>query len=113
MINAVLYATSPGVEPQRRRQPAGRGHAAASSDDGYGSDEVWFLPGVIKISRLRQLQELERVPSGRKLLHRHLVRGHWRRPPKSSQDPRPRWIEPYWKGPDLGAVIERAYKLTP
>ncbi len=113
VVNAVLYATSPGVEPQTRRKPAGRRSAAASSDQGYSSDEVWFLPGVIKISRLRQLQELERVPSGRKLLHRHMVRGHWRRPPKSWKDQRPRWIEPFWKGPELGAVIERAYQLAP
>ncbi len=112
VVNAILYATSPGVEPQTRREPAGR-RSAAASDEGYSSDEVWFLPGVIKISRLRQLQELERVPSGRKLLHRHMVRGHWRRPPKSWKDQRLRWIEPYWKGPDLGAVIERAYRLTP
>ena len=113
VVNAILYATSPGVEPQARREPAGRRSAAPASDEGYSSDEVWFLPGVIKISRLRQLQELERVPSGRKLLHRHMVRGHWRRPPKTWKDQRLRWIEPYWKGPDLGAVIERAYRLTP
>ena len=113
VVNAILYATSPGVEPQTRRKPARRRHAASSSEEGYSSDQVWFLPGVIKISRLRQLQELERVPSGRKLLHRHMVRGHWRRPPKSWKDQRLRWIEPYWKGPDLGAVIERAYELSP
>ncbi len=101
------------MEPQARRKPAGRRPSAAASEEGYSSDEVWFLPGVIKISQLRQLQELERVPSGRKLLHRHMVRGHWRRPPKSWKDQRLRWIEPYWKGPDLGAVIERAYELSP
>jgi hypothetical protein len=113
VVNAILYATSPGAEPQRRRGPAARGPVPPVGEEGYSSDEVWFLPGVIKISRLRQLQELERLPSGRKLFHRHLVRGHWRRPPKAWKDQRLRWIEPYWKGPDLGAVIERAYKLTP
>ncbi len=113
VVNAILYATSPGVEPQTRRQPAQRRRTASSDVAGYSSDEIWYLPGVIKISRLRQLQELERVPSGRKLLHRFMVRGHWRRPPKSWKDQRLRWIEPYWKGPDLGAVIERAYELTP
>jgi hypothetical protein len=25
---------------------------------------------------------------------------------------RMRWIEPYWKGPDLAAVIEKTYKMT-
>ncbi len=113
VVNAVLYATSPGTEPQTRRKPAGPRSTAPPSDEGYSSDEVWHLPGVIKISRLRQLQELERAPSGRKLLHRHMVRGHWRRPPKSWKDQRLRWIKPHWKGPDLGAVIERAYQLAP
>lgn len=113
VVNALLYATSPGREAQRWRDPSDRQDAASASKEGYSSDEVWFLPGAIKISQLRQLQELERVPSGRKLFHRHMVRGHWRRPPKSWKDQRLRWIEPYWKGPDLGAVIERAYALSP
>jgi hypothetical protein len=113
VVNAILYATSPAAERQRRRELAGNGGAAPSGDEGYASDAVWFLPGVIRISRLRQLQELERLPSGRKLLHRHMARGHWRRPPKSWKDQQLRWIEPYWKGPDLAAVIERAYELIP
>ena len=52
------------------------------------------------------------MPSGRKLLHRFMVRGHWRRPAATWKEQRPRWIKPYWKGPDLAAVIERTYKLT-
>jgi hypothetical protein len=42
-----------------------------------------------------------------------MVRGHWRRAPEGWKDQRMRWIEPYWKGPDLAAIVERAYKLTP
>ncbi len=33
--------------------------------------------------------------------------------PKSWKDQRLLWIEPYWKGPELGALIERAYELSP
>jgi hypothetical protein len=40
-----------------------------------------------------------------------MVRGHWRRAAKSWTDQRLRWIEPYWKGPDVAAIIERAYRL--
>jgi hypothetical protein len=47
------------------------------------------------------------------MLHRYMVRGHWRRPPKNWKEQHPRWIKPYWKGPDIAAVIERTYKLTP
>jgi len=62
---------------------------------------------------VRRLQELERVPSGRMLLHRFMVRGHWRRPAPAWKEQRMRWIEPYWKGPDIAAVIERTYQLKP
>lgn len=46
------------------------------------------------------------------MLHRFMVRGHWRRPAKAWKDQRMRWIAPYWKGPDIAVVIERAYKLV-
>ena len=77
------------------------------------SDEVYFLPGTIDISRVRKLQEIERVPEGRELVRRHMVRGHWRRAQKAWADQRLRWIEPYWKGPDMAAIIEHAYRLKP
>jgi hypothetical protein len=113
-INAILYATSAGVEPEVRpspRAPAARG--ATETPEVFSAGEVYFLPGKIAISHVRRLQELERVPSGRQLLHRFMVRGHWRRPAPSWKEQRMRWIEPYWKGPDLAAVIERTYALTP
>jgi hypothetical protein len=36
-----------------------------------------------------------------------------RRPQKGWADQKLRWIERYWKGPDMAAVIERAYRLKP
>jgi hypothetical protein len=39
------------------------------------------------------------------------VRGHWRRANPIWQDQRVRWIEPYWKGPDLAAIVEKEYRL--
>ena len=59
------------------------------------------------------MQTLERMPDGREILRRFMVRGHWRRAASSWTDQRLRWIQPYWKGPDLAAVIERTYKLKP
>lgn len=112
VLSAVLYATSAqaaAIPRQHRADTRAPGGAAPPS---YSSEEVYYLPGTIDISRLRQLTALERVPAGRKLLHRFLVRGHWRRPHPSWKDQHPRWIEPYWKGPELGAIVERAYKLT-
>ncbi len=113
VASAILYATLPGAPRDARggRDPART--APPREDTPYTSDAVYYLPGAITISRLRRLQELERAPGGRQLLHRFLVRGHWRRPNPKWKDQSPRWIEPYWKGPDIGAVIERAYKLKP
>jgi hypothetical protein len=110
-INAILYATSASVEPERRPPPTPP--AGPTLTRACSSDEVYFLPGTIDISHVRRLQELDRAPGGRALMRRHMVRGHWRRAAKTWSDPRLRWIEPYWKGPDMAAIIEQAYRLKP
>lgn len=114
VINAILYATSSGVTPEVRtasprtpRKPESRFAPLRSSDS------VYFLPGTIDIRSVRRFQELERAPEGRSMLSRFMVRGHWRHPQKGWTDQKLRWIEPYWKGPDIATVIERAYKLKP
>lgn len=111
-LNAILYAVSPASEKIPRQSPAregqlGRGGPAAV----FTSDDVFHLPGQIPISQIRQLQRLDHHPNGRSLMTRHMVRGHWRRPAKSWKDQRMRWIQPYWKGPDIVAIIERTYRL--
>lgn len=113
VLNAILYITSPGVEPVARRSPARERPRPAPQALPLSSEEVYYLPGAIEISRLRQMQALERAPGGRQILHRFMVRGHWRRPNASWKDQSPRWIQPYWKGPALGPVVERAYRLKP
>jgi len=112
-INAIVYATSASVEPERRTPPAPSSVRGRGAPPVYSSDDVYFLPGTIDISRVRKLQEIERVPEGRELVRRHMVRGHWRRAQKAWADQRLRWIEPYWKGPDMAAIIEHAYRLKP
>jgi hypothetical protein len=110
VINAILFATSAGVKPEVRTQPpAARQRRSSASPP--SSDSVFFLPGKIDIRSVRRLQELSRAPGGRALLARFMVRGHWRRAQKGWSDQRLRWIEPYWKGPDMAAVIEKAYQL--
>jgi len=115
-LNAILYATSAGVEPRLQGSPRGARSgrdAGGAGAPALSSESVYFLPGSIEISRLRRMQDLERISSGRSLLHRFMVRGHWRRAAADWTDQRMRWIAPYWKGPDLAAVIERTYKLVP
>jgi hypothetical protein len=114
VINAILYATSSGVTPQVRTAPPRAPRKTKSLlAPPPSSDSVYFLPGTIDIRSVRRFQELERAPEGRSMLSRFMVRGHWRRPQKGWTEQKLRWIEPYWKGPDMASVIERAYKLKP
>jgi hypothetical protein len=111
-INAILYATSVGVELQTRGAPDKPGPRRAP-DAHLESEQVYFLPGAIEISGVRAMRELERIPDGRTALRRFLVRGHWRRASPSWTDQRLHWIQPYWKGPDMATIIERTYRLKP
>ncbi len=112
-LNALLYATSAGPGAEERQSPRAPGKLPPRDQAVVSSDSVFFLPGTIDISRLRKLQDLGRAPSGGQMLHRFMVRGHWRRPAKNWHEQRARWIAPYWKGPDLASVIERTYKFKP
>jgi hypothetical protein len=111
-FNAILYATSAGVEAQVRTAPAANRRPDRPSPP-VSSDSVYFLPGAIEISQLRRMQALEGIRDGREILRRFMVRGHWRRAAPRWTDRRMRWIAPYWKGPDLAAIVERTYKLKP
>lgn len=114
VLNAILYATCPGIEVETR-SAAANARRRPKEDAGAGTttDEVYFLPGAIDITQLRRYQALERLPDGREILRRFMVRGHFRRAQKGWTDQRPRWIAPYWKGPDMAAIIERTYRLKP
>jgi hypothetical protein len=109
-LNAILYATSAGVTPEVRPIKP-RARSSSASHHPAESDSIFFLPGKIDIRHVRQLQELQRAPDGSTLLARFMVRGHWRRPAKSWAEQQLRWIEPYWKGPDMATVIEKAYRM--
>lgn len=126
-INAILYSTSAGVPwPIARSRIAavragakGRGKAkqarvanrVSELKGRYSSEDVFYLPGRIPISQLRAIEATERGHGGAELMSRFMVRGHWRRAPSSWRDSRLRWIEPYWKGPELAAIVEKEYQL--
>jgi hypothetical protein len=122
VLNAVLYSTSAQLDPillppRPGRRRRGRRRQGAGTPPGTrprrSREGVYFLPGRIDVARVRRLRELEETDPGRKLMRRFLVRGHWRRASQTWKDWRLRWIEPYWKGPTLGDVIEREYRLRP
>jgi hypothetical protein len=111
-LNAILYAVSPASEKVPRLSPRTQSATARSGSSAvFASDDVFYLPGPIPISQTRQLERLDHVPSGRQVMTRFMVRGHWRRPNRSWKEQSMRWIKPYWKGPDIAAVIERTYRL--
>lgn len=113
-LNAVLYASSAGVQSELRAAPAkttGKPRLRGGPPVVFSSDEVFFLPGAIEISQVRNLQQLERDSQGRQLVRRFMVRGHWRRPRSGAREQKLSWVRPHWKGPDMATIIERTYKL--
>jgi hypothetical protein len=129
IINAVLYATSAGVTPVSMESPiAGlrrKKNKLGKSKQGkmmgrimemkgrFSEERVFYLPGKITISQLKRYREMEKTHDGRMIMKRFMVRGHWRRANPSWQDQALRWIEPYWKGPEMAAIIEKEYRMVP
>lgn len=128
-LNAVLYATtahldamileSPlkdlksqiqGKSPSNQQRLLNRLDRRSRKSS---AESVYYLPGKIEISRLRELQKAQRSEKGRAIFKKFMVRGHWRRANPSWHDQNLRWIEPYWKGPELATIIEREYRMKP
>lgn len=119
-INATLYATSAHLNPillepvlDRSFRGKKRRRAARRAGRGFCSEKVFHLPGKIRVSQIKSIMKLRSYETGRKLLKRFMVRGHWRRANPTWKDQRLRWIEPFWKGPDLATIIEKEYRLEP
>jgi len=129
IINAILYATSAGVTPvsmespiadlRRRRNKLGKSKQGkmmgriTEMKGRFSEERVFYLPGKITISQLKHYREMEKTHDGRTIMKRFMVRGHWRRANPSWEDQALRWIEPYWKGPEMAAVIEKEYRMVP
>ncbi len=108
-VNAIVYATSSGVEVETRSAES-MGSSRGNAGRALTAESVFYLPGAPDVVLVRSLQELARVDEGRRLMRRYLARGRWRKAAKNWKDQRLRWTTPHWKGPDLTAVIERAYR---
>lgn len=113
VVNATLYVTSAGVRIEQYRVDRSRQPNREEPEECLAGDAVYRLPGKIEISHMRKLRQVARGPNGRTLLHRFMVRGHWRRAAANWTDQSLRWIEPYWRGPNLAGIIEREYRVSP
>jgi hypothetical protein len=120
IVNAILFATSSPSWPELTpppRPPATsstpRHRAIRHPEPERTGERVWHLPGKIPISQVRALRELRNSSEHGPMFSRFMVRGHWRRAPDTWRDRSARWIEPYWRGPELGDIVEREYRLKP
>lgn len=113
VVNATLFTTSAGSKVEQYRVDRSKQPNRGQPKGCLPGDSVYYLPGKITISHMRKLSQVARGPSGRALMHRFMVRGHWRRPNPKWKDQTLRWIEPYWRGPSLASIIEREYRLEP
>ena len=112
VMSAILYATSADARTEEKAPPA-EPRKPSGKRRPHSSENVYYLPGTIDISALRAIQRARRGAGDREQIHRCLVRGHWRRANPGWKEERPRWIEPYWRGPSIAAIVERQYRLEP
>ncbi len=113
VLNAMLYATSadadavPG-DPRGADAPTPRRRRSGAEPPTGG---IFRLPGKIDIGALRKLKRIRRDATDVRAIRRCMVRGHWRRAGKTWKDARPRWVQPYWRGPKDGPIVERDYRM--
>jgi hypothetical protein len=109
VVNAVLYTTSAEYRHEWR-DPAPPGLSALRAT--LSGNGVYYLPGRIRIGPGEPEDVRGTARDGTTIVKRFWVRGHWRRPNRTWQDQRVRWIAPYLKGPDVAAIVEREYELV-
>lgn len=111
VINAILYATSSEFTSEIRRPPSHGSLGPRGKPLELSGETVFYLPNRIVIGPPQGTSDLPAGKPGRQIEKRFWVRGHWRKPNPSWEDQRLRWIAPYLKGPEMTAIIERAYDL--
>lgn len=111
LTNLVLYINSLPVLGKPRTEKSGFTKKTRKS-----SRRIYELGTEIKLSeelrRAAQDTGAQTPKPGWELRSRFTVRGHWRNQPCGirGQDRKRIWIDPYWKGPELGEQLERNYK---
>jgi hypothetical protein len=113
VINAILYATSAGVTPEVRTASPRAPRKLKSLPPPRSSDTVHFPAGNDRYPQGAAPPRARARAGGR--VDARAIHGarHWGRAQKGRADQRLRWIEPYWKGPDMATAIERVYRLKP
>jgi hypothetical protein len=110
-VNAVLYATSRELVSEVRRPPSHASLGPRGKPLELSGETVFYLPSRIVIGPRNAPDDRPFGTTGPVIEKRFWVRGHWRKANPTWQDQRLRWIAPYLKGPEMTAIIERAYEL--
>lgn len=106
VLNACIAATDRSAleyTPPKKRK----------SEKSIPHSKVYKLNTVITVDARRHVRNLICGTSDRQYTARWLVSGHWRNQPfgLNRSKIKRKFIEPYWKGPEKGTVVEHTYKI--
>lgn len=120
VVNLCVYINSLHAlpRPEGQRKPGGGSRKREKEPQ---TPQRWVLGREIKLSN-GMLQAARAVASGAttakqraeyRMHARFMVRGHWRNQACGAKraERRMRWIEPYWKGPEMAEGLARLYSL--
>jgi hypothetical protein len=121
-INAVLYITSPDADmisiaagEIRRLNDKMQGLKKGAKRENFEKllaaakkRKIYIVGGNVHSSR--EL-DAELTETGRKMVMRHQVRGHWKYQPYGPKNEMRKhiWLQPYWRGPSYAEMLARNY----
>jgi len=130
VLNSILYLSSDHAETAQKLSPkqellkqseqiSSRPKRKKATFAASLHSELDFIDVGVSIASMRDIassgddkgdERLEKI-AGQKLLKRLMVRGHWRNQPYGPGQAlrRLKWIMPYYKGPDIGELINKPY----
>lgn len=129
IINTILYISSSdpdmvnclsvkqkAIEAAERSKKANRKNKWRNKAKKLSALDYTLLgektPNII-IEKPAGTQEVSKTDTFYKLAARFIVRGHWRNQPYGEGLSKTKiiWIQPYWKGPDMGRLLSSDYTV--
>lgn len=129
IMNVIMYATIPGVDARvvpcnpdyqslfdrAMMAPEGSKKRRSLLDraNGGSNQRMTLLGGNLYVDKGKERSEPGNGTGG-KITVRTLAAGHWKHVAHGAgrKERRLTWIEPYWRGPELGPVSEKKHVLT-
>jgi len=122
IVNLCVYINSLHAlpQPEGRRKPGGGGRKKRDSEPSVPQRwvlgrEIKLSPGMMQAARSVAIGTATRKQRDAYRMHaRFMVRGHWRNQAfgKQHAERRLRWIEPFWKGPEMADGLARLYAVA-